>query len=50
MPAPFRFDRRFDLAATPDDLWHTLNRTDEYPEWWSWLREIEGGMGWLIVN
>lgn len=43
MPTPFRFDRRFDLGATPDALWHTLSRTDEYPAWWSWLRELEGG-------
>lgn len=43
MPAPFHFDRRFDLAATPDALWTTLQRTDEYPEWWSWLRKLDGG-------
>ncbi|MBM3672609.1 MAG: hypothetical protein FJW86_10590 [Actinobacteria bacterium] len=43
MPAPFRFDRRFDLAVAPEDLWRTLIQTDEYPTWWSWLREIDGG-------
>jgi uncharacterized protein YndB with AHSA1/START domain len=43
MPAPFRFDRRFQLAATPEALWLTLERTDDYPTWWSWLRELEGG-------
>jgi uncharacterized protein YndB with AHSA1/START domain len=43
MPAPFRFDRRFDLAATPQELWSTLQRTDEYPGWWSWLRQLDGG-------
>ena len=43
MPEPFRFDRRFELAATPDALWDVLARTDEYPQWWSWLRALEGG-------
>jgi uncharacterized protein YndB with AHSA1/START domain len=43
VPAPFRFDRRFELAASPDALWRTLARTDEYSEWWSWLRELDGG-------
>lgn len=43
MPAPFTFDRRFELAATPEQLWAVLQQTDQYPVWWSWLRELEGG-------
>ena len=42
MPAPFRFDRSFDLDATPAELWRALAATDRYPEWWSWLRVLEG--------
>jgi uncharacterized protein YndB with AHSA1/START domain len=42
VPAPFQFDRRFELAATPDELWRTLSRTEAYPEWWSWLRRFDG--------
>lgn len=41
MGAPFTFDRRWEFAVPPDDLWATLSRTDEYPDWWSWLREFE---------
>ena len=43
MPEPFRFDRSFELDATPDELWSALSATDRYPEWWSWLRVMEGG-------
>ncbi|MSO78528.1 MAG: hypothetical protein EXQ79_02865 [Acidimicrobiia bacterium] len=43
MPAPFTFDRRFGLAATPEQLWAVLQQTEQYPVWWSWLRELEGG-------
>jgi uncharacterized protein YndB with AHSA1/START domain len=42
MPAPFRYDRRFDLAVPRDELWSILLRTGEYPRWWPWLREIDG--------
>ncbi len=26
---------------SPTDLWAVLTRTDDYPAWWSWLREFE---------
>lgn len=41
MTAPFRFDRTWSFAASPDELWAVLNRTDDYVEWWSWLRAFE---------
>jgi Polyketide cyclase / dehydrase and lipid transport len=41
--APFRYDRRFDFDVAPAGLWDALGRTDEYPSWWSWLRDLEGG-------
>jgi uncharacterized protein YndB with AHSA1/START domain len=43
VPEPFRFDRSFELDATPEELWSALSATDRYPEWWSWLRVMEGG-------
>jgi hypothetical protein len=41
VPRPFRFDRRWTFAVPPDDLWETVSRTDEYPVWWSWLRDFD---------
>jgi len=41
---PFRFDRAWDFAVSPEELWATLERTDQYRSWWPWLREfrVEG--------
>ena len=41
MATPFAFDRTWDFAVTPDDLWTTLGRTDRYRAWWPWLRELD---------
>lgn len=41
MPAPFRFDRTWEFPVAPEQLWAVLTRTDQYPVWWSWLRELE---------
>lgn len=41
MAAPFRFDRTWDFPVPPARLWAVLNRTDQYPTWWSWLRDFE---------
>ncbi|HEX6311021.1 MAG TPA: SRPBCC family protein [Acidimicrobiia bacterium] len=41
MPAPFRFDRRWTFPVTPADLWATVSRTREYPDWWNWLRDFD---------
>lgn len=41
MPTPFAFDRSWDFAVSPDDLWSTLARTDRYRVWWPWLRELD---------
>lgn len=40
MPTPFRFDRAWEFALAPDDLWATLEQTHRYPEWWPWLRDF----------
>ena len=41
---PFRFDRAWQFAVAPEQLWATFERTDRYREWWPWLRtlDIEG--------
>jgi len=41
MPTPFAFDRTWDFAVSPAELWATLARTDQYPRWWPWLREFD---------
>jgi hypothetical protein len=41
VPEPFRFDRQWEFAVSPETFWATVARTDSYPEWWSWLREFE---------
>jgi uncharacterized protein YndB with AHSA1/START domain len=43
VPAPFRYDRRFELAVEPAVLWAALERTDRYVDWWSWLQTLGGG-------
>jgi hypothetical protein len=40
--APFRFDRTWTFDVPPDALWAALARTDDYPRWWPWLRELSG--------
>jgi Polyketide cyclase / dehydrase and lipid transport len=37
---PFRFDRAWSFAVSPDELWTTLEQTHQYREWWPWLREF----------
>jgi hypothetical protein len=41
---PFRFDRAWTFAVTPEELWGILEQTDQYGAWWPWLREfnVEG--------
>ncbi len=40
MPTPFRFDRGWDFAVTPEQLWTTFEQTDRYREWWPWLKDL----------
>jgi len=30
---PFKFDRAWSFAVTPEELWTTLERTDQYRVW-----------------
>ena len=41
MPAPFEFDRTWRFSVSPEDLWATVSRTDDYTSWWTWLRECD---------
>lgn len=41
MIAPFAFDRAFDFDVAPDVLWKVLDRTDQFPVWWRWLRAFD---------
>ena len=45
MPTPFRFDRGWDFAVTPEQLWTTFEQTDRYREWWPWLKELRLSAG-----
>ena len=52
MPAPFTSDREWAFAIEPDELWLRLGATDDFQEWWPWLRSfstdggIEAGSRW----
>lgn len=39
---PFRFDRTWTFAVSPDELWRVLTRTEDFRRWWPWLREFSG--------
>ena len=41
MPTPFRFDRGWDFAVAPEQLWATFEQTGRYREWWPWLKELD---------
>jgi len=41
MPRPFMFDRTWVFDARPDEFFATVCRTDEFTQWWSWLRRLE---------
>ena len=40
MATPFRFDRAWGFAVTPEQLWTTFEQTDRYQEWWPWLKQL----------
>ena len=39
--SPFQFERTWELEVSPERFWDTISRTDEYPQWWPWLRRFE---------
>jgi hypothetical protein len=50
MATPFAFDRVWNFAVGPDDLWRTLARTDQYRTWWPWLRELDVDGAGLVAG
>ena len=54
MASPFQFERTWELDVTPDRFWATISRTDEYRDWWPWLRSFDAdgvkeGARWQAV-
>jgi hypothetical protein len=39
--ATFTFDRSWAFAATQEELWSLVTRTDDFRHWWTWLREFD---------
>jgi polyketide cyclase/dehydrase/lipid transport protein len=39
---PFHFDRTWDFAVPPQELWTVATRTRDYRNWWTWLRDLDG--------
>lgn len=41
MARPFEFDRTWVFPTRPDEFFTTVSRTDDFTDWWSWLRRCE---------
>jgi uncharacterized protein YndB with AHSA1/START domain len=41
MVTPFRFDRTWVFGVEPEQLFAIVSRTDEFTEWWPWLRRCD---------
>jgi hypothetical protein len=39
--SPFSFERSWELEVGPELFWDTIARTDDYQEWWPWLRDFD---------
>ncbi|WP_208026842.1 hypothetical protein [Rhabdothermincola sediminis] len=39
--APFRFDRTWTFPVTAGAFWAMIERTEDFPEWWRWLRAFD---------
>lgn len=49
--APFAFDRSFEFPIDPGAMWEMLDRTDQFPRWWRWLRAFDtDGVSGLTVG
>ena len=49
-----RSDRRYEFAVETGELWRALIRTEDYQDWWPWLRVFEAtsfspGQRWVCV-
>lgn len=45
-PYDLHLDGRYVFPASPEHVWATMNRVEEFPGWWRWLKEytIERGL------
>lgn len=34
------FEDTYEFAAAPQEMWQALGRTDLYPSWWKWMRDV----------
>ena len=41
MPPAFSSDRTWVFPVSPARFWETISRTDQFPQWWSWLRRLD---------
>lgn len=41
VPRPFVFERSWQFAAPPPVVWDAVCRTDQFSQWWSWLRSFD---------
>ena len=41
MASAFVYDRTFDFSVSRDALWGALNDTEQFPQWWPWLRSFD---------
>jgi hypothetical protein len=52
----FRFDRTWQFGLPPEQLWGVLGQTNEFPHWWTWLREFDapgirtGALAHLVIQ
>jgi uncharacterized protein YndB with AHSA1/START domain len=44
-PHVIEYRGTFELAGTPEQVWRSIERCDEFETWWAWLRSfrVEGG-------
>ncbi len=52
--SPFSFERTWELEVGPERFWDTISRTDQYQQWWPWLRRFDAdgmaeGSTWVAV-
>lgn len=41
MTARYHFLSNYRYAGDPDGVWATVVAVDAWPEWWSWIRQVE---------
>lgn len=53
---PFRFDRSWHFPLPAEQFWSSIERVDDFPRWWGWLRSfradglVAGGRATFVVQ